>query len=285
MKILVICGGGVFGIIPAYFLSQVHVGRMFQWDAFGGTSVGSELILAYAYGRTPEFVYNLFTESFDNIFSKPWYRSLYPWGPKYPDKALNASLKELIPEYIRFMDIKKPVIVPSYNFKLGKPKIFDNIIEDKDFYMKAWEVARSSSAAPTYFTPYNGYIDGGIVANNATVVTAWAIHNKLGVPYNEMEILTIGTGQQEHEELNMKSVDSWTSLKWLSPMLEMLTLGNEQMWNFGADQLGLKKYVHFNPIKLDGTWKLDETSIIPDILIECDGWMEDFEKIYGEFIC
>jgi len=285
MKILVICGGGVFGIIPAYLLSKVHTGKMFQWDAFAGTSVGSELVLSYAYGRTPEFVYDLFMRSFDDIFDKPWYRSLYPWGSKYPDKELNKSLQELIPEYVRFMDIKKPVIVPTYNFKHGKPKVFDNIIEDKDFYMKAWEVARASSAAPTYFPPYLNYIDGGIVANNATVVTAWALHNKLGIPYSEMEILTIGTGQQEHEILDMEAVKSWSSLKWLDPMLDMLTLGNEQMWDFGADELGLKKYVFFNPIKLDGSWKLDETSIIPEIITECDGWMEEFEHVYGEFVC
>lgn len=283
MKILVICGGGVFGIIPAYLLNKVHIGPMTKWDAFAGTSVGSELVLGYAYGHTPEFVYDRFTESVEGVFSRSWWSVLNPWGPKYPDIKLNESLKDLIPEYIRFMDIKKPVIVPTYNFKHGKPKIFDNIIEDNDFYMKAWEVARASSAAPTYFAPYQNYIDGGIVANNATVLAAWAIHNKLGVPYSEMEILTIGTGQQEHEIFNMDSVKKWSLLGWISPIIKLLTLGNEQMWNFGADQLGLKKYIYFNPIKLDATWKMDETANIPEIIQECDGWMEDFEHIYGEF--
>ena len=284
MKILVICGGGVFGIIPAYFLSKVHAGKMFQWDGFAGTSVGSELVLAYAYGRTPDFVYDLFLESFDKIFTRSWLSYVNPWGPKYSDKELNKILKQLIPEYVNFKDIHKPVIVPAYNFKHGRPKIFDNIIEDKDFYMKAWEVARASSAAPTYFTPYDKYIDGGIVANNATVVAAWAFHNKLGIPFSEMEILTIGTGRQEHEVFDMEAVKKWSSLKWLGPMLDMLTLGNEQMWDFGADELGLKKYVYFNPLKLDARWHLDETDCIPNILFECDGFMQDFEEVYEEFV-
>ena len=283
MKILVVCGGGVFGIIPAYFLSKINNGEMDKWDAYGGTSVGSELIIAYAYGRTPDFVYNLFSKSFKDIFKRHWYSFLNIFGPKYKDKALNKALKELIPEDVSIMDLNKPVIVPTYDFKFGKPKIFDNIIGKNELNLKAWEIARASSAAPTYFTPYANYIDGGIVANNATVIAAWAIHNKLGIPYSEMEILTIGTGQQTSEIKDMNVIRKWSPFSWLSPMLNMLTLGNEQMWNFGAKQLGLKKYVYFNPIKLNDDWKLDEVDIIQDILTECDNWTDEFKKIYGEF--
>ena len=34
---------------------------------------------------------------------------------------------------------------------------------------QVWEVARASSAAPTYFPPFNVFVDGGLLANNPTL--------------------------------------------------------------------------------------------------------------------
>ena len=41
---------------------------------------------------------------------------------------------------------------------------------------KVWEVARSSSAAPTYFTPHKRFVDGGLVANNPTIAMLTELH-------------------------------------------------------------------------------------------------------------
>jgi len=283
MKILVICGGGVFGIIPAYLLNHANGRKLTKWDAFGGTSVGAELIIGYSYGRTPQFVLDVFQNSFDKIFSRPWYSKFNPWGPKYPDHELNKALKTIVPENVRFMDLLTPVIIPTYDFKHGKPKIFDNIVDYDDNLIAAWQIARASSSAPTYFAPFGDYIDGGIVANNATVVTAWALHNKMNIPYSEMEIFTLGTGYKERDVLNMDSVKSWSPMGWLNPMIDMLTLGNEQMWNFGANQMGLKKYKYFNEVKLDDDWEIDDPSIVPELIQRCQLVTDDFKEIYGEF--
>ena len=41
---------------------------------------------------------------------------------------------------------------------------------------KAWEAARSSSAAPTFFTPHKRFIDGGLMANNPTITMLTEMH-------------------------------------------------------------------------------------------------------------
>ena len=108
MKVLVLCGGGVFGLVPSYLIGMTESNNTLdKWDAFGGTSVGSQLALGYATGCTGSNMLDTFLHDMYKIFKKDWMRVLNPFGPKYSDKALNASLKALIPGL--FGDIDKPV--------------------------------------------------------------------------------------------------------------------------------------------------------------------------------
>ena len=48
--------------------------------------------------------------------------------------------------------------------RMWKPKFFHNFEgEDSDGHLGVVDVALSTSAAPTYFPSYGGYIDGGVV--------------------------------------------------------------------------------------------------------------------------
>eukprot|EP00116_Pleurobrachia_bachei_P004385 sb/3464647/ len=42
---------------------------------------------------------------------------------------------------------------------------------------RVWEAARSSSAAPTYFTPHKRFVDGGLMANNPTITMLTEMHD------------------------------------------------------------------------------------------------------------
>jgi patatin-like phospholipase/acyl hydrolase len=62
-----------------------------------------------------------------------------------------------------------------------------------------WEVARATSAAPTYFAKYlKKYVDGGISANNPTVYTVREIQKMIET--NKEVRLTVRT------VLNLKAV-------------------------------------------------------------------------------
>ena len=58
---------------------------------------------------------------------------------------------------------------------VGSPGLFNTLVSivsrdaSKSNPRLVWEVARASSAAPTYFPPFNVFVDGGLLANNPTL--------------------------------------------------------------------------------------------------------------------
>ncbi|XP_052223996.1 85/88 kDa calcium-independent phospholipase A2-like [Dreissena polymorpha] len=53
-----------------------------------------------------------------------------------------------------------------------------------------WESARSTSAAPSYFHPYNQFLDGGLMSNNPTLDILTEIHE-----FKKEQTVTISDGQ------------------------------------------------------------------------------------------
>jgi patatin-like phospholipase/acyl hydrolase len=281
MKILCIDGGGIFGYLPAYVLSKVSPDDLPDFSAYGGTSVGSILTASYSMGKSPSEVCTSFALMAERIFKRSFLRRFNPLMDKFPASNVNEPLKEWFGK-AQLRNLKKYNIVTTYDYAHGRPKVYDNITpENPDMYEDVWKVCRKSSAAPTYFPPCEGYVDGGIVANNPVMVTAWALRNKLGIPFSEMEILSIGTGTTD-EATGCKNIPS-TSAGWLNPMLDMLTTGNEQMFHFGASQCDFKKYVRFNPFVLETGWDMSDKSLLPALEEMADRYVNDFVESIKNF--
>ena len=64
---------------------------------------------------------------------------------------------------------------------------------------KIWEAARMSSAAPTYLMSYDGFIDGGLMANNPTLDALVEMNKESmknnGYPLKLSCALSVGSGQ------------------------------------------------------------------------------------------
>lgn len=227
-RILSIDGGGIRGLIPAKVLadleSQLRLTnpdkKLYEYfDLICGTSTGAILAIAIALGIPAKELVKFYKIHAKAIFPR-WFffsrqaRALV--SPVYSNKELRKLLKSIyseanggIPPLLN--DLKANVCVPSFNGNTGDI----NILKTKhhkdythDYKLPAHEVALSSASAPVYFPPHsfsyeNEYgsgtninmVDGGIFANNPSLVGLLEATEKLGIPFKNIEIISLGTGR------------------------------------------------------------------------------------------
>ncbi len=79
-----------------------------------------------------------------------------------------------------------------------------------------WKVARMTSAAPMYFVDYQGYIDGGLKANNPcdfgmSKIREYYENRKMILPHFPI-VVSVGTGLFPSQKLNNLSNTITTGL-------------------------------------------------------------------------
>lgn len=281
VTILSIDGGGIRGIIPAIILNELEkisgkpISQLF--DLIAGTSTGGILSLALAKPKSTEDLspaytaadlINLYEEQGPKIFSSDILHSIIAAGnlleEKYTHKGIEGVLKNYFAE-TKLSESLIPVIITAYEterriswfFKSTKAKLDPS----NDFLMR--DVARSTSAAPTYFEPhkinvagpagYYSFIDGGVYANNPAMCAF--VEAKTMFPEAEKMILvSLGTGSQS-KQLKYDDIKSWGLAKWAQPILNVVFDGVETTIDYQLKQLfGLANfgsYYRFQP-RLDG---------------------------------
>jgi len=283
VKVLIIAGGGVFGIIPARLLADID-GGLRKVGVFGGTSIGGILSMMYASETHPLTVLGSFRQMMSSVFHRSFWSRLVP-GPKYSPDALEAALQDTLPD--KLSDLRGKVVIPSIDFTGGKPKVWDNI-SPQDLALEAWMVGRATSAAPTYFPPMdiNGhaYIDGGLLENIPIVTTCCAIKDKLGIQFSEMDVFVIGTGHRETGKYTPHEVAGWGYLSWAKPLVEMLTEGNEMGSPFWAKELGLASFRMFDPVRLKHSWNMDNPKDGEKAEEEAVNHVAEFRELFNKWL-
>ena len=191
-KVLSLDGGGVRGIIEVILLNYIEqkTGKsIYQlFDMIAGTSIGGIITLMLAIRTPTEQIINFFLgEEAKNIFDKR-FPLIHPY--KYNSKKVNSVFVKLFGDK-KISDCETDILIPIYNTETRKAVFFTK--EDSNYYLK--DIARATSAAPTYFEPHHfeniTAWDGGIFANNPSMC-AYTEAKKKG--YDNLFIINIGTG-------------------------------------------------------------------------------------------
>jgi hypothetical protein len=110
-----------------------------------------------------------------------------------------------------------------------------------DFRLR--DIARATSAAPTYFPSAHiqnrkgdafWMADGGLFANNPAMC-ALTSARKIFPGAERFLLVSLGTGQRE-DPINGKASADWGELGWLHPVLSILLDGNADTVCYEADQ-------------------------------------------------
>jgi len=269
--ILAIDGGGYRGVYPAYILKRIEDEFGSDWlKKFGliaGTSTGAIIATALACGLSTSQIVNFYKDHGKNIFRK---RSLFGFGllrSKYSNEYLKKVLKDVFGENRTLSQINVPLILPSTDIGNGIVHVLKSSY-DKEFYRDnnrlVYEAVLSSCSAPTYFDPYfmNEYLlaDGGLWANNPSLVAAIDAKRRLGQRLDNLRILSIGTGESRNFYLMVSGIRKWGFLtgwggqKFISMLLNLQAQTAGNMLGLLLDQSQILR-INF---KSDTVLKLDD---------------------------
>lgn len=236
-------GGGVKGVLQASIQRSIcedlGINLVKLYDVTGGTSVGSILAAASASHQfSADDCVDILKENAPSIFAKRWYRSLFSLGglaaPIYSRNALDTLLQESFGD-IKLSETAIPysaVSVLQYKGPEGlwgqaEPHIFkssearDNPLLDTELY----NVLACSSAAPSYFAPYQfefresdvQAMDGGLIANSPDLETILHAHDVYGSFEENDVVLLYRTGYQQAQASQRPGFIS-RSLQWMNPL-------------------------------------------------------------------
>lgn len=276
MKGLSLSGGGVFGVAQARILDKVDTTK---FDFFAGTSIGAVNAAVCAAELDVEMS-EFFHEEMPKIFKGYGWKRLKPFAPRYGDKALNAALIRVF-DGLRLGDVKKPLFVTCVDINTKRLKVFDST-DSNDAGLPLWEVLRAATAAETYFSPWKGRADGGIFANDASMVAIAAACDTLGCAVTDLEVCTIGTGSENKNNklcgLKVRSLISWSI--WV--LKALLNGAASSMHEYFARSLPLKAYTKIEFVR-DPKWDMDSAKDMLKAEAAWENYMQKAIKTVSEF--
>lgn len=278
IRILSIDGGGIRGIIPGVILSYMEkelqekdnsyrkIGDYF--DFIAGTSTGGILACAYlipgakgAARHSANDAVNIYLKEGSDIFRSDLLQKIFTGFGLLDEKYAAAELEKDLYDFFgdAMLDsFIKPCLITAYEMTSRKAHFFNSAEAIDELYnFKVRDIARATSAAPTYFEPARIYsqagqsfslIDGGVFANNPALcayaeVRKMRFSKLLDDPLKpdfpsakDMLFVSLGTGTVK-EPYYYKNFKDAGELKWLEPIIDILMSGNSETVDYQLRQM------------------------------------------------
>jgi len=240
-RILSIDGGGVRGLLVAVLLQQLDAsvpGWRDRVDLFAGTSTGGIIALGLAKGLTPTDLRVLYYDKSPRIFGDSLLDDIRDLGRVVGAEFSNRALRQEVEAVFgvtRLQDLGRRVLISAFDLdnehpdprqRTWKPKFFHNFPgRDSDGARRVSDVALYTSAAPTYFPSVDGFVDGGVAANNPSMAAlAQTQDRRARIPQrpsiDEVALLSIGTGRSMSIITGQRH--DWGYAQWAKPLLRLM---------------------------------------------------------------
>ncbi|TVR65875.1 MAG: hypothetical protein EA427_17250 [Spirochaetaceae bacterium] len=246
------------------------------FDLFAGTSTGAlvTLGLARADAYSPERILRLYHERAREIFPPARFSTTAAVRQAFTVKYDREPLEDLFLQIFggeRLGECRSNVLIAAYDTDHRSPFFFKHYsqrtcrknprvcrdAEDyRDFYLR--DVARATTAAPTFFEPSRitatdgkvyTLVDGALAANNPAL-SAYVEARKLYRDARRYIIVSLGTGRSTRR-YPWETIHRWGYLDWVSPLHgvplnAMFSDGQSEVVAHALKQLPRVTYFRFN---------------------------------------
>ncbi len=277
--ILTLDGGGIRGLLSAILLERLETalpGFLAQVELFAGSSTGGILALGLAAGRTPAQAREIYENQGRQVFADSMLDNVRDLGHAIGAQYSIGPLKRVLNEQFGDMtlgDLPRKVLIASFDLDNGpdqppplrtwKAKFFHNFPgPDSDGHERVVDVALRTSAAPSYFPVYQGFVDGGVVAGNPSLpALAQALEPATGgQSLADVTLLSVGTGRNARF-LTTQDAD-WGWVQWAPHIIDIVLDGVSGVADYECRQLLGRRYHRLNPL-LPERIDLDDVGKIP----------------------
>jgi len=271
VTILSIDGGGIRGLIPAVILNYIEKRLQLQthnpnatladyFDLIAGTSAGGILACYYLLPPVPgqerhsRYDASEAVDMYANFGKEIFNRKFLRFGvarEKYPATGLEKILKDCMGD-VTLAQSRKDCLITAYDVTERKAVLFTSpdarLYEHKNYLLR--DVARATSAAPTYFElaaiksmggAASYLIDGAMYAGNPTMCAVVEANKSVfevcaHPDIDDLYILSVGTGK-EKKKYDFNKARNWGAVGWAQPVIDILLSASAEVVDYQMRQL------------------------------------------------
>ena len=287
-RILSIDGGGIRGIVTTVIMQRLTATPGLEnfldtVDLIAGTSTGGLLALALARGQGLGEIRDLYVNDGPKIFDDSWLDDLLDLGKlrgaDYKTAPMRRVFKRILGTETTLGQLDKNVLITAFDLdnedtdkakRTWKPKIFHNLPgTNSDKNELAYKVGLYTAAAPTYFPTVDGYVDGGVYANNPAMCALAQTQDKRyfepPTDLDEIVLLSLGAGTSPFH-IKGKTHD-WGYAQWAKPLINLMLDGVSGIADYQCKQMLGAGYHRLAPVfPPDDAFPLDAVKKIPDLI-------------------
>lgn len=272
-QILALDGGGAKALFSAHVLARLEADLQVRitdaFDLITGTSAGAIIALALGAGLRPAEI----VAQYERLVATVFPRSRRRWWripgrlmhPSYDTSVLRGVLEGVLGTRL-LGDSCKRLVVPSWDVHKGGVHIFKTPHHEglrRDWKVPMVDVAVATSAAPAYFAAaqVDGHrlVDGGVWANNPSVVGIAEAVSMLGISLPAIGVLNVGTTEQvSHHPRRLDDGGLATWARHAVPLV--LAAGSRGAQGIAEHLVGRHNYSRFDAIVPGGLYALDDAS-------------------------
>ncbi|RNL65403.1 patatin [Nocardioides marmoriginsengisoli] len=275
-QILALDGGGAKALFTAHVLARIEedlgVTITDHFDLIAGTSAGGIVALGLGAGLRPAEIAEQYLQLVNQVFPRRRQFVLRPSrisNPAYSSSSLRTALESVLGDRV-LAESSKRLLIPSWDLRSGEVHLFKTPHSPRltrDGRIPMVDVALATSAAPTYFAAANvdgcQLVDGGVFANNPSVLAIAEAASMLGVPQDKIRVLNIGTMTpfvNHNDKLNTAGIARWG----LKAVPLVLSAGSASTVGLAHHLIGFDNFVRLDanvPSKLFALDRIDPNKV------------------------